>query len=114
MGHEELPIYIRWYKFLGWLLNATEKFPKRVRFTFSTRLDNMALDVMEKIIEAAYSRDKLELLRRANLEIEKMRVLSRLCYDQGYFGKRAYEYAVNELYEVGRMLGGWIKEQQSR
>ncbi len=32
---EELPIFTHWVQFLEWLLPATERFPKRVRFTFS-------------------------------------------------------------------------------
>jgi len=111
MSHEELPVFERWSRFLGWLLSTTEKFPRRVRFTFSSRLDNLALDVLEKLVEAAYSRNKAEHLRRANLDIEKIRVLMRLCHDQKYVSTRAYEHAVRELYEVGRMLGGWLKQQ---
>jgi hypothetical protein len=54
MSHEDLSIFVRWESLLDWLLNATEKFPKRVRHTFSNRMDNMALDITERIIEAAY------------------------------------------------------------
>ena len=112
MSHEDLPVFTRWYRFLGWLLKTTEKFPKRVRFTFSTRLDNMALDVLEKIIEAAYTKQKTDLLKRANLTVEKMRVLIRLCHEERYLGNRAYEHAVEELFETGKMLGGWIRHQE--
>jgi hypothetical protein len=31
--YEDLPIFARWMQFLEWLLPATEKFPKRIRFT---------------------------------------------------------------------------------
>lgn len=41
----EPPVLILWYEFARWLLGKTQGFPKRVRFTFSTRLDNLALDV---------------------------------------------------------------------
>lgn len=33
--HDALPIFTAWLQFLEWLLPATEKFPKRVRFTFA-------------------------------------------------------------------------------
>jgi hypothetical protein len=45
-------------QFLEWLLPTTEKFPKRVRFTFSDRINNLALDIMEDLVEARYSRNK--------------------------------------------------------
>lgn len=114
MGHEDLPVFIRWYRFTGWLLEATAKFPKRVRFSFVGRIDTMALDVLENIIEAAYTRDKTHLVRRANLTVEKMRVLIRLCHEMKFMGDRSYKYAVKELYETGRMLGGWRRQQERR
>lgn len=114
MGHEDLPVFVRWYKFLGWLLDTTEKFPKRIRFTFSGRIDNLALDILEKIIAAAYTSDKAGLLKQANLELEKLRVLLRLCHERKYISVRSYEYAVKELYETGRMIGGWIRKMERR
>ena len=38
---EEFPIFTRWMQFLEWLLPVTEKFPKRVRFTFADRINNL-------------------------------------------------------------------------
>lgn len=111
---EELPIYVRWYAFLGWLLDRTQGFPKNIRFTLSGRIDNLALDILEKIVEAAYTRDKVPILKQANLMVEKLRVLLRLCYERQYLSTKSYEHAVRELYEVGRMLGGWIKSRGGR
>ena len=75
MSDEELPIFVHWSQFLHWLLNTTLKFPKRVRFTFSSRIDNLALDIVELLIEARYSHDKIALLKQINLHLEKLRIL---------------------------------------
>ena len=53
---DELQLFIKWTEFLKWLLNTTEKFPKKVRFTFTTRIDNLALDILEDIIEFRYDK----------------------------------------------------------
>jgi len=74
---EEPPIFTRWLEFLAWLLPATEKFPKRVRFTFADRINHLALDIVEDLVEARYSRDKQLLLKRVNLRLEKLRILER-------------------------------------
>jgi hypothetical protein len=37
---------------------TTEKFPKRARYSFSGRIENLALDVAEDLVEARYSREK--------------------------------------------------------
>ena len=52
----ELPAFARWYEFVRWLLPTTATFPKRLRFTLTQRIDNLALDVVEGLVEARYSR----------------------------------------------------------
>lgn len=106
---EELPIFSKWVDFLNWLLPVTSKFPKSVRFTFSQRIDNLALDVVEDLVEARYSRDKSAPLARINLRLEKLRILLRVSYQQKHLPTRQYEHAVRSLHEIGRMLGGWMK-----
>jgi len=113
MPPDELPILAAWLAFLGWLLPTTEKFPHRVRFTLTQRVEGLALDVVEDLVEARYSRSKLEPLRRANLRLEKLRVLLRLSHDQRHLAARQYEHAARELAEVGRMLGGWRRQQEA-
>ncbi len=109
--HSDLPVFVKWMDFLEWLLPVTEKFPKRVRFTFCDRINNLALDIVEDLVEARYSPDKREHLRHANLRLEKLRVLLRLSHTLRYLDYKRYEHAMKAINEVGRMLGGWLKQQ---
>lgn len=110
----ELPVFAAWVSFLDWLLDATEKFPKRVRFTFASRIDGLALEVLEDLVEARYTRAKAAVLRRANLRLEKLRVLLRLSHGRRYLAHGSYEHAARSIDEVGRMIGGWLKQQEGR
>lgn len=112
MKNDDLPIFVKWLDFLEWLLPVTERFPKRVRFTFSERINQLALDIVEDLIEARYTRDKQVHLRRANLRLEKIRVLLRLSNKLQFLDHKRYEYAMKHINEVGKMLGGWLKQQQ--
>ncbi len=111
---DELPIFTQWLQFLEWLLPAMEKFPKRVRFTFADRITNLALDIAEDLVEARYARDKQDILRRINLRLEKLRILLRLYHRLRYLPHAGYEHAAKSVNGVGRMLGGWLREQQRR
>lgn len=111
---DELPIFTQWMQFLEWLLPAMEKLPKRVRFTFADRITSLALDIAEDLVEARYARDKQAILRRINLRLEKLRVLLRLCHRLHYLPHSGYEHAAKSVNAVGRMLGGWLREQQQR
>jgi hypothetical protein len=57
---------------------------------------------------------KLPLLRRASAELEKLRLLIRLLSDLCVLGTRRSAYLTERLAEIGRMLGGWIKERQDK
>ena len=83
-----------------------------MRFTFADRINNLALDIVEDLVEARYSRsrDKPQLLKRVNLRLEQLRILLRLCHRQKYLPHQGYEHAMRSINEVGRMLGGWIKQ----
>ena len=47
--HHDLPIFVKWLDVLKWLFHVTEKFPKKSRFTFSNRIDTLALDIVEDL-----------------------------------------------------------------
>jgi 23S rRNA-intervening sequence protein len=97
------------YQFLTWLAPTIEKFPKGYKFTTGDRIHCVALDVLEALIEATYTRDRTQHLRRANLGIEKLRFLLRLAADLRLLDRRRYEHAARTLDETGRLIGGWMK-----
>ncbi len=109
--NDDLPIFVAWTEFVKWLLPVTEKFPRRVRFSFADRINNLALDVVEDLVEARYAKDKRALLKKANLRLEKLRILLRLCHDFKYLSYNSYEHALRSINEAGRMLGGWMKHE---
>jgi hypothetical protein len=97
------------YRFLVWLAPLLEKLPKSHKFTIGDRIENIALDVLEALIEATYTKERTQHLRRANLGIEKLRFLLRLAADLRLLDRRRYEHAARTLDDTGRLVGGWMK-----
>jgi 23S rRNA-intervening sequence protein len=97
------------YQFLAWLVPTIEKFPKSHKFTIGDRIEMIALDVLEALIEATYTKERTLHLRRANLGIEKLRFLLRLAADLRLLDRRRYEHAARTLDDTGRLVGGWMK-----
>ena len=48
----------KWYEYAKWLLERVENIPKSQRFVLGQRLADGAMDVMELLVEAAYTREK--------------------------------------------------------
>ena len=69
----------------------------------------LALDILECLIEARYSKNKTHLLRQINLLLEKLRVLLRIAHHEKYLATNAYEYASREIQRAGQMTGGWLR-----
>ena len=113
MAANELPLFAHWMDWLRWLLPTTEKFPKRLRFTLTQRIDNLALDIAEELVEARYTRRKRDRLHSINRKLERLRILLRLSHDLQALPHRQYEFAMRSLDEAGRMVGGWLKQQEA-
>jgi hypothetical protein len=60
------------YDLLLWFIPVIEKFPKSQRFLFGAWIEELLLDIMELIIQAVYTKNKLLFLRDANLKLEKL------------------------------------------
>ena len=107
---EELQLFVKWSDFVKWLLNTTGNFPKKVRFTFTTRIDNCALDILEDIIELRYDKKARQAgFNKINIKFEKLRILLRFCYELHFLSSKQFEFAMKQINEVGKMTGAWLK-----
>ena len=102
------------FRFLLWLIPTVERFPRGQKFLLGDRIQTSALDVLERLIEATYSKRRGDCLAGANLGIEKLRFLFRLAHNLRYLDHRRYQHAAISLDETGRLVGGWRKAHHAR
>lgn len=109
MANQEFLVIKRGYDFSKWLLGHTGKFPKSYRFSVAAKLENTILEFLELTSVANVRRDKLPLLRRADEALVKLRLLFRLSYEMRFINAKSYQHGSKQLVELGKLLGGWIK-----
>jgi hypothetical protein len=97
------------HELLLWIIPQLDKFPRSRRFTLGERLEGGLLDVLDLLVEAAYTRNKENPLRRANLRLEMVRHLWRLSYELRAVAIRQYEHGAKLMDELGRQIGGWLR-----
>lgn len=97
------------YQFMLWLVPTVEKFPRSQKFLLGDRIQSAALDVIDGLVDATYSKDNRVALKRVNLLLQKLRFLFRLATDLHLLDLRRYEHAARSLDEIGRLVGGWLK-----
>ncbi len=106
----DYPLFEQWYKTMDWILDKTEKMPVSTRFSVANRIAAMAIDNIELITDAIYQKQKNESLEKINRNIEKLRILFRLCNDRHYISEKQYAFISQELNTSGKMVGGWLKK----
>ena len=104
------PVVAKAYSLTLWYIKKISSLPKNHRFTLGEKIQNTLLDLLMHLSDAIYSKDKVKLLLQANKEIEKLRLLSKLLKDLTIISTDNFRFATNSLNEIGRMIGGWIKE----
>jgi hypothetical protein len=87
---------------LEWLIPHLDKLPRVRRFTLGERIETGLLEVLERLIEAAYSRSKSESLRQANLKLDVVRHLWRLCYRLKAIPMKRYAHGAKLFESLGR------------
>nr|VFK36392.1 MAG: 23S rRNA-intervening sequence protein [Candidatus Kentron sp. SD]VFK38627.1 MAG: 23S rRNA-intervening sequence protein [Candidatus Kentron sp. SD] len=96
---------------LEWLIPQLDKFPRSRRFTLGERIETGVLAVLENLIEAAYSRGKMEPLKRANLKLNVVIHLWRLSFRLQVVNTKSYEHGARLMHELGKQIGGWSRQQ---
>jgi hypothetical protein len=113
MAAQEMIIVKKSYDFSKWVLNHTGKFPKSYRFSVAVRLEQSVLEFTELVAVANMRANKRPLLQDADELLTRLRLMIRLSFDMKFITLQSYEYASARIAELGKMLGGWMKQLHS-
>jgi hypothetical protein len=113
---EDLLVLTRTYDLLAWLLPKGERFPRAYRHTVTKRLLDAALDVQEGLFEAQARRGRarLEQLQGVDAALNRVRLYLRLAHDWRWLSDGQHEHASRMVAEIGRLLGGWLRQARGR
>jgi hypothetical protein len=115
MATKEITVLPLHYDLFVWYANKLGSYPKKFKYNVGERIINCFLDILESIIEAQYtSKKKSHFLRKANLSLEKLRFLVRLSKDVQCISLKDYEYAIRQINDIGKMVGGWEKYSKEK
>lgn len=124
MSQNDLAVIVRAKDLCGYVLQVTDKSPKRFRFTLVSRLQNYALDVVERLFcanevfvaegDTEAANERLRLQRSAMTSLKLLSYIAELAMAQGCILPRQYERIARGIYDVQDMLGAWIKSDRRR
>jgi len=110
----ELPVIQKTYDLVKWYVPILNHLPRSHRFTLGERIINGLYDLLEGLILARYSHDKLNILEKLNARLDLLRHQTRLLREFSLLETRRYEYVGKLINDIGTDLGGWIRQQHQR
>lgn len=105
----DLKIFVKAYDLLQYLHKEIAKFPKSEKPALGRRIYDSLLQILEFIITANEETIKGPYLKKASVELEKLRIFIRLANDFHLISIKTYGIICKRIDEIGRMLGGWIR-----
>ena len=90
--------------------------PKQDRYTIFERSENVIVDVIESLLLAGQTQPagKTAILERASVKLNLLRFLIRLLKEVRAIDTKKYTILQENINEIGRMLGGWIRSSNMK
>ncbi len=87
------------------------RIPKKDRFGIYLKIENLCLDIIELLVNAALEskNDKTPALHLARIKIEVLKRLIRIVYELKIIENKKYIILEADLQEISKMVNGWIK-----
>jgi len=113
---DEMIILTQTYDLVMWLLPRSMKFPKSQRFVLTQRLQNALLDFQESLFmaNAHAGQERLQHLRDADAHLNKLRLYLRIARQSEWLTVAQIEHVSKLVAEIGRLLGGWLRQTRGR
>jgi hypothetical protein len=106
---KQSPIFVKTHDLLLWRLPQTAKFPREQRFALTQSVQQSAMRLQERLIEAGMNKgaERRALLRQADVELVKLKAHLRLCQDMNLLTASQFGHVSRMTLEIGKLLGAW-------
>lgn len=95
--------------------NLLKKYPKSERFDLCCDIKNVLYTILRNIIFAWKEYDnstKLKYLKKVDVDLIFLKSLITISYKYKYISQKNYMVWNEQVSEIGRLIGGWIKSCQ--
>jgi hypothetical protein len=101
--------YKVWHEYLP-------KFSKDHRYTLGFKIDSLFVEITEIIYEAQYAKlaKKKLCLEKASSKLDTLKFFLLILWEIKGIDNKKYIHLSKQVAEVGKMLGGWIKDTESK
>ena len=120
----ELTVITKAKDLCSYVMTVTQKSPKHFRYTFVSKLQNLALSVIENLFRAndvfvskqdiPAQKERLEFQRAAMTDLKLLGYMALLSVEQKCILPRQYEQIARQLTDCQNLLGAWMNSDRRR
>jgi hypothetical protein len=95
--------------------NRILKCPKPTRYSLGMRIENTILDLIELfyLAHSKHGTSRLLILNKADITLKMLTTHLRLAYKTKSINDAGFASLSEQVIEIGRMIGGWIKDTKN-
>lgn len=103
--HKFIEFYKLWH-------GCVQHIPQASRYTLGNKIDNLCLETLELIFIASHlpKSEKISYVNRANQKLDLLKFFLQISWEINAIDTNKYTSISDPLGEIGRMLGGWIRQ----
>jgi hypothetical protein len=105
----DLKMQQKWEDMAAYMYVILRHIPKSERFTLGVELRSSVWKGLRLIVQANTSHRRLGILGELDSEIKVLLALVRTAHKMRLIPDKQYATLSEQLVELGRMLGGWMK-----
>ncbi|MBE5959738.1 MAG: four helix bundle protein [Lachnospiraceae bacterium] len=120
----ELTVIIKAKDLCQYITKITQKSPKQFRFTYISRLQNLAMDIIENLYRAndtfvtsqnkIYAERRLNYQHKALTDLRLLTFFSEMACQDGCILPKQYEQIAKQAAVCQNYLGAWITGDRKR
>ena len=120
----ELTVVTKAKDLSSYIMVVTQKSPKHFRYTFVSRMQNLALSVIENLFRAndvfvtkadtIKKKERLDFQRRAMTDLKILGYIALLSMEQKCILTRQYEQIAKMVTDCQNLLGAWMNSDRKR
>jgi len=116
MFQNQTPLFVKTYDFYKLYYSYSINFPKSSKAVLGKKTESLILNILALVCSVEYDElsIKFKKLNKISNNIDLLKVLFRLLYEIKSINQKKYILLESNLQEMGRMVGGWIKNIKTK
>lgn len=108
---EKLKLIPKAEKYIEYMLQVIMKLPRTEKFSIGTEYKKAIYEMTENIliISKINKKEILNYLNKIDASLSLQRIYLRIMKKQKWIDERKFKIAMEQIYEIGKILGGLIK-----